>query len=395
MAEPRRQLPPQIKRVELDARAGGRPVVRYQLTVDVGWDGPKRLRFRKRYKTEREARDALDSIRGDVAKGTYVHPTTRTVEDACDDYIAGKIAADRKRSTVNGYEEKLTVVRAELGAVEVQKLTKRHLDDLVTALRAGGLSSPTGKTRKPWSPRSINYLLGQLESILESEMKQGHVVRNVAALIDRAEGDPKPPDTLTPEEVETVEAYFAGDQYAIAWTLALCGMRRGEIAGLRWEHVDLQRGTLTVAKTRLRFGKHLVEDTPKSRASRRELPLPDHLAAALKTAKALQAAQQLALGPDYQASGFVVVNEAGEALSPHALTSRWARLLKAAGVRHVRLHDARHTCGTSMHLKGVPLAVIAAWLGHASKAFTMQTYVHAQPQALAAAAQSFARVDTN
>lgn len=48
-----------------------------------------------------------------------------------------------------------------------------------------------------------------------------------------------------------------------------------------------------------------------------------------------------------------------------------------------------------MHLKGVPIAVIAAWLGHASKALTMQTYVHSQPQALAAAAQSFARADTN
>ncbi|WP_276822529.1 Arm DNA-binding domain-containing protein [Mycolicibacterium mageritense] len=71
----RRQLPPQIKRVELEARRGGRPVVRYQLTVDVGNDADgKRKQFRKRYKTEAEARDALKNIQGDVAKGTYVHP---------------------------------------------------------------------------------------------------------------------------------------------------------------------------------------------------------------------------------------------------------------------------------------------------------------------------------
>ena len=108
----------------------------------------------------------------------------------------------------------------------------------------------------------------------------------------------------------------------------------------------------------------------------------------------MQAADQLAMGADYQASGWVVVNEAGEPLSPHALTSRWARMLKAAGVRHVRLQDARHTCGTLMHLKGVPIAVISAWLGHASKAFTLQTYVHSQPQALVSAAQSFAQVVT-
>ncbi len=66
-------------------------------------------------------------------------------------------------------------------------------------------------------------------------------------------------------------------------------------------------------------------------------------------------------------------------------------MLKAAGVRHVRLQDARHTCGTLMHLKGVPIAVISAWLGHSSKASTMQTYVHSQPDALAQAARSFGR----
>ncbi|CNK24908.1 site-specific recombinase%2C phage integrase [Mycobacterium tuberculosis] len=67
-------------------------------------------------------------------------------------------------------------------------------------------------------------------------------------------------------------------------------------------------------------------------------------------------------------------------------------MLVAAGVPPVRLHDARHTCGTLMHLEGVPIAVIAAWLGHASSAFTMSTYVHSQEPALADAARRLARV---
>jgi integrase len=78
MAE-RRQLPSQIKRIELARKAGGRPVVRYQLTVDVGTVDGKRKQLRKRYATEGEARKALDEIRGDVAKGTYVHPSVITV----------------------------------------------------------------------------------------------------------------------------------------------------------------------------------------------------------------------------------------------------------------------------------------------------------------------------
>src|SRR6516225_277409 len=89
MAE-RRQLPPQIKRVELAARDGGRPAIRYQLTVDVGVVDGRRKQLRKRYKTEREARAALDAVRGDVAKGTYVHPSKITLAQACEDWLASK-----------------------------------------------------------------------------------------------------------------------------------------------------------------------------------------------------------------------------------------------------------------------------------------------------------------
>ena len=389
----RRQLPPQIKRVELAQRDGGRPVVRYQLTVDVGVVDGKRKQLRKRYATEREARSALDSVRGEVARGTYVHPIKITLAEACENWLAAKHGL--KPSTLHGHRVNLAAALAELGSVEVQLLTKRQLDELVRALRAGGLPSPTGKTRKPWSARSINYMLGLLSAILKDQMQQGHVVRNVAELVDRIPADPKPPDTFTPAELQTVLTHIDGDRYAIAWQLALTGLRRGEVAGLRWSDIDLDARTLQISSTRLRFGKHVVEDTPKSRAGRRTLPVPDHLAASLRSARAIQAADKLLLGEEYEPSGYVVVNELGVALSPHALTSRWARMLKAAGVRHIRYHDARHTCGTLMHLQDVPIAVISAWLGHASKAFTMQTYVHSQPEAMAIAAQSFARVVTN
>jgi integrase len=189
--------------------------------------------------------------------------------------------------------------------------------------------------------------------------------------------------------------HIEGDRYAAAWHLALSGLRRGEIAGLRWPDVDLHAGTIAISRNRLRFGDKVIEGTVKSKASARNLPLPDNLAATLKAAKSLQAADKLAVGAAYHSSGYVVVNEAGRPLSPHALTSRWSRLLAAAGLPPVRLHDARHTCGTLMHLEGVPIAVIAARRGHASSAFTMATYVHSQDPALADAARSLARVVTS
>ncbi|ETZ97925.1 tyrosine-type recombinase/integrase [Mycobacterium kansasii] len=63
-------------------------------------------------------------------------------------------------------------------------------------------------------------------------------------------------------------------------------------------------------------------------------------------------------------------------------------------MRQIRLHDARHSCASIMHAPGVPIAVISAWLGHADPAFTMRTYVHAQNDALKAAAAALQKVVT-
>jgi integrase len=290
MAE-RRQLPPQIKRVELAHRDGGRAVVRYQLTVDVGLVDGKRKQLRKRYATEKEARAAPDAVRGEVSRGTYVHPTKITMAEACENWLTAKHGL--KPSTLHGHRVNLAAAISELGEIEVQKLTKRNIDDLVAKLRVGGLPSPTGKMRKPWSPRSINYMLGLLTAVLKDQMRQGQAVRNVAELVDRIPADPKPSATFTPAELQKVLDHIEGDRYAIAWQLALTGLRRGEVAGLRWSEVDLDARTLQISSTRLRFGKNLIEETPKSRAGRRTLPIPDHLAATLRSARAIRCTPHL------------------------------------------------------------------------------------------------------
>jgi integrase len=121
----RRQLPPQIRRIELGSRSGGKPVIRYQLTVDTGVVDGKRKQLRRRYATEREAREALAEIRGRLAQGTYVQPSRLTVGQACDDWLAAKHGL--KPSTVHGHRTSLTPVMVELGDVAVQDLTKRHI----------------------------------------------------------------------------------------------------------------------------------------------------------------------------------------------------------------------------------------------------------------------------
>lgn len=129
--------------------------------------------------------------------------------------------------------------------------------------------------------------------------------------------------------------------------------------------------------------------------SRRTLPLRDRLVTVLKAAKGRQAAERLVLGRDGGAWTYVVSNEIGEPYSPAVLSRYWRDAVKAAGVRHIKLHAARHTCATLMHLNGVPAAVIAAWIGHKDASLTMKLYPHSQDDALKAAGDTLNRVVTS
>jgi integrase len=91
-------------------------------------------------------------------------------------------------------------------------------------------------------------------------------------------------------------------------------------------------------------------------------------------------------------TGYVVVDELGNPPHPDTFGKRWRKALADSGVPAVRLHDARHSCATLMHLDGVPIAVIAAWLGHSDAGFTLSVYGHSQDTALAAAAERWGAI---
>jgi integrase len=388
MAE-RRQLPPQIRRVELSRRAGSKRAVRYQLTVDTGVVDGKRKQLRRRYRTEKEARAALAEIQGQLNVGSYVQPSTLTVDQACADWLRSRHKV--RPTTAAGYEYVLQPVRSELGDLAVQDLTRRHIDELIVNLRVGTLERPGGRARKAWSARSCNYMLGALSQVLAQLVAEGRLARNVAALVDRVPGNARKFETFTADQMRTVLGGIAKDRNRHAWHLALAGLRRGEIAGLRWHDVDLDQRTVRISKTRVDVGgRALDQDDPKTASAGRVLPLPNALLSELAAAKARQTSEKLALGEAYASLGYVMCNEAGEPYHPSTLTTMWQAAIKNLDVPQVRLHDARHTCATLMHLQGVSIALVAAWLGHADVSFTLRTYVHAQPEALEMAARSFA-----
>jgi integrase len=234
--------------------------------------------------------------------------------------------------------------------------------------------------------------------VLAYGCERRELAHNAAAGMKKVARDHAEMQTYTPAEIGAVLRAADTDRNGHLWYLALSGLRRGEVAGLRWSDVDFKAGTITVARSRVELGggpTTVVENEPKTVASRRTLPLDDGLLGVLRRASSRYAQEKLALGLAHADSGYVACNEAGQPYTPGALTHMWHKLAKTAGVRPIRLHDARHSCGTALHLRGVPLAVIAKWLGHANPAITANIYAHSQDEALTAAARSLGAVVTS
>lgn len=389
----RQQLPRQIRKITVPDRRTGKPVTRYQVTTEAGRDpvSGRRRQTRKRFATEREARDHLAKVGTEVASGTYVARSVLTVDTALSEWLNGRHKL--RASTIDGYRHMLAPVIAKYGTLPVQKLTKAHVDSLVHELRKGG--APKGKgTARPWGPRSVNLMLNVLAKALDSVIEQGDLVRNVARMVDHLPQERKAPTTLTGTEARTLLRATAGSRLHHAWTLALAGLRRGELCGLRWTDVDLTAGTVTVRSNRVLAGADIVENAPKTKTSGRTLPLTPGQVSALKAARKMQAAEKLALGADYGPGMHVLIDEVGQPMRPDALSAAWKRACKGAGVPTVNIHAARHTTASLMHLDGVPIATIAEWLGHRDASFTMATYAHHQPDGLALASASLSRVVT-
>lgn len=392
----RQQLPPQIKKIEVLDRRTGKPAVRYQLTVDAGADpiSGQRRQVRRRYATEKLARDGLSDVTSAAATGSFVARKAVTVEELAGDWLASLHHA--RATTINAYVYALAPLRERHGDLPVQKLTRPDLDRLLIDLRDGGTKTAKGRTRRKWSPRSLNKAVDAWRTMLAYGVERREIAHNVAAAMKKAPRAHAEMATYTPDEIRQVLRAADGDRNGHLWYLALSGLRRAEIAGLRWSDVDLDARTVSIERNRVQAGAgNVVENDPKTRSSRRVLPLDDGLAAVLRRASARYAQERLALGATHRDSGYVAVNAIGEPYTPDTLTRMWLKMARTAGVPPIRLHDARHSCGTAMHLRGVPVAVIAKWLGHANPSVTTSLYVHSQDDALKAAAKSLGAVVTS
>ncbi|MFF4367547.1 tyrosine-type recombinase/integrase [Streptomyces sp. NPDC001594] len=371
--------------------------VRYRFVTD----GPRkpgggRCQIRKTFHTKKEALDELARIRHQTATGSFVIPSKMTVDELLDLWLTSAVRGV-ERATASNYDSVIRPARLFLGEKRVQQLTEQDVEKFVDWMLTRGRQRG-GKVGTGLSARSVRLTLGRLRSALTLAVRRGFVPRNVAEYVRiprSATGTTRFTPKYRPWDESEVKAFIEAikdDRLFGVMLLALIAQRPAEVCGTRWEDVDLDdAGTIAVGNTRTivyernrRRGERnqVVEKDPKTRSGNRVLPLPNPVRVALIRLWDHQAQEREAAGPAYEATGYVVVDELGRPFKTDKLRREAHRLMAQAGVRKVRLYDARHACLSWMANNGVPDTVVSAWAGHSDLSFTKRVYVHPDPQSL-------------
>jgi integrase len=157
------------------------------------------------------------------------------------------------------------------------------------------------------------------------------------------------------------------------------GLRRGEVLGLRWSDVSLERQTLTVAQSLEQTKAGLRFKAPKTKGSRRTVALSASLVEELQAHRARQAAERLSLGMGRDPNALVFARIDGDPIQPDSVTKMFARIVARAKITSVSFHALRHTHATELLRAGVHPKITSERLGHATIAITMDTYSHVLP----------------
>ena len=307
--------------------------------------------------------DAVEALR----KGLPLPAEKVTVGDFLTTWLKGH-RAEIRGSTASGYESVLrNHVIPQIGHIRLARLSPKDVQGMLTALSDKGLA-----------PRTVQLARAVTRMALQQAVAWGDVHRNVADLV---KGPKVERDAVSPwsaDECQTFLAGVEGDRLEAAYVVALTlGLRQGEIVGLRWQDVDLERGEVRIVQARDRrtgtFGP------PKSQQSRRVLALPAMTVQALRAHMDRQDKEQDAMGEKWNPHGLVFVTQVGTPVDGANLGHYFQRHVVRLELRRIRFHDLRHSCASLLLAQGVSLREIMEQLGHSQIALTANTYTHILP----------------
>jgi len=319
-------------------------------------------------RTRREVARKMDVAVADREQGLLVAGGRQTLGKFLIRWLEDSVTPTVRPKTYTSYSQLVRLhILPALGAVPLANLdpprVQRFLND---KLEEGRLSA-----------RTIQYLHAVLRAALGQALKWRLVHTNVATLVDPPRTVRREIRALSPAEARTVLEATRGDWLEALYTLALAiGLRQGEALGLHWQDVDLEAGILRVRLALQRVkGCGLQTVEPKTARSRRSIVLPSQVVEGLRAHKSRQAKA----GCGWHDNDLVFTTATGKPLDGSSVTHRFQKLLRRAGLPHLRFHDLRHACASLLLAQGVHPRVVMETLGHSQISLTMNTYSHVIP----------------
>lgn len=276
-----------------------------------------------------------------------------------------------RRSTYLSYESHLRHhICPYIGDKRLDRIDGSTLNELYALLLERGRMNGTGL-----SPATVRRVHATLHRAFRDAVRWELIARNPAASAD-------PPklrasqqvefSTWSADELRSFLDFVRDDHLYPLWMLlAMTGMRRGEVMGLRWCDVDLERGKAAVRQTVVVNNYKIEMSEPKTARGRRVVALDDHTMIELRSYKDQ-------LKPESE-DELLFHYRTGNPRNPIDISKRFIKLSRDAGLRRIRLHDLRHTHATLALQAGVHPKIVSERLGHSAVSFTLDVYTHAIP----------------
>jgi integrase len=342
---------------------------RWEGRVDLGWVDGKRRRKTVYGRTRQEVVDKLIVLGRERQLGTLaVGPSVR-LSAYLSDWL-DSVRASLRSSTYRTY--RMYVERhwiPELGTVYVEKLTAAQVQAVLDR-----------KVRDGMAPQSVVHLRAVLRRALNRAVRFGLVGRNVVVLTEPPKVERHEHRVLDDGQARAFLASIARDRLRALYSVALLtGLRQGELLGLTWADIDLDRGQLRVNHALQRQDGRLCMVPPKTARSRRVISLPALAVEALREHRDRLVEDRRSAGARWRDTGLVFATRHGGPLEPGNVVRSFKRALRRAGLPEMRFHDLRHSCATLLLVQGVAPRVVMEILGHSQISLTMNTYTAVIP----------------
>jgi integrase len=350
---------------------------RWAIVIDVpdSATGKRKRRWHSFAGTKRAAQVECARLICELQGGTYIDPSKLTVATFLErwiDYTAARVSPRTHERYAEICRKNIVPL---LGAVPLTKLRPAQISAAWARALATGHRGHGGAL----SARTVYHLHTVFKMALGSAVRWEMLARNPAAAIDPPRVERKTMRTFDLAQTAALIEALRDDRLLLPVMLAaLCGLRRAEIAALRWGRVDLTASRIAIVESAEQTKAGIRYKPPKS-GKGRTVALSATIAAELRAWRVRQAQELLQVGLRQSDETFVCGLADSSPLRPNTLTIQWARVAARLDLPRIRFHDLRHACATHMLTLGVHPKVASERLGHSRVAVTLDLYSHVLP----------------